>query len=345
MLATGLDVLPGIRGQLFNLGEILFPAIAVARTPSRLVHRDTNTGFSLIHYEMEGRKPTTGRILFVPHIVNRPYLLDLNDDVSVVRRFFDSGFDVYSIDWGYPMAEQESVSLLDYTRYVGRSLEIISGQEKTSILGYCTGGIITLIYASLHPDNVKNIILLATPVDFSRRYDPRIFWVNSIDPHMVTLLTGNVPGELFNSFGYYLLAWYLPLFSTSREFVDEFLTWESWRDGLRKFRWQMDAPPVPAKAYREFIEGCYQKNLLIKNKLELNGSRVDLTNIACPLLNILARYDHLVPAESATAIKRVYAGKDYSEIIFRSSHIGLSVSIKAHKELWSKVCDWLKARS
>jgi polyhydroxyalkanoate synthase len=94
----------------------------------------------------------------------------------------------------------------------------------------------------------------------------------------------------------------------------------------------------------QFIEDFYKENLLIKNKLRIDSQRVDLRKIRSPLLNILARYDHIVPTGSSKALKSVYSGSDYEEIIFPSTHVGLSASREAHKKLWPKVCKWLQAR-
>ena len=152
-------------------------------------------------------------------IVLRPYILDLNDDVSVVRTFCES-FDVYMVDWGDPTIEDKKISFSDYIQYVDRAVDQIS--DDISILGYCVGGIISLMYASLYPEKVKNLIFLATPIDFSMRYDPRISLGRMVD--VVTdrrlLMTrkiadffGNIPGEFMTFFGRNLFAAYLPFFS------------------------------------------------------------------------------------------------------------------------------------
>ena len=341
-----LDLLPKIRGDCFNFSEQVFSAIQVAKTSSELVHEKKRFNFSLFRYNYGGgtAKENQKKVLLVPQIINRPYILDLNDDVSVVRRFCERDFDVFLIDWGYPTIEHRDISFTHYVQYVDYAIDLIS-REKMSILGYCTGGIISLVYASLHPEKIQNLIQLATPVDFSKWYDPRITWGKLFDANTVAFYFGNIPGELVDLIGFQLLAWYMPLFSTNLEFWKEFLIYESWRDIWRRLRWVTDAQAIPTTAYFQFIEGCYKENLLIKNKLRVDSQLVDLNKIRSPLLNILARYDHIVPLESVKALKGVYCGDEYEEIIFPSSHVGLSAGSKAHKELWPRVCDWLQARS
>jgi polyhydroxyalkanoate synthase len=43
-----------------------------------------------------------------------------------------------------------------------------TGTAKVSILGYCWGGIIALIYSALNNENLRSLTLMATPVDFSK---------------------------------------------------------------------------------------------------------------------------------------------------------------------------------
>ncbi|MBM3131484.1 MAG: alpha/beta fold hydrolase [Chloroflexi bacterium] len=330
-----------LRGDSFVLAERVFPAFRVAQTPFEMLDEHEERGFTLLRYG--GNRRSSKRILFVPHIVNRPYILDLTNDVSVIGGFCRGGFDVYLIDWGYPETRDRETSFADYADYVHRAAGIISG-DKVPILGYCTGGLISLMYASLHPESVSALALLATPVDFSSWTDPRILWGKVFDARSVSALCGNIPGEMINLIGSQLLWWYAPRFSMNEGFRQEFQAYESWRDMWRRFRWVADAQAIPGRAYTEFIEGCYHQNLLMQNKLRLGQYAVDIAQLQCPVLNIIAEYDHIVPVESARALEHIYAGSDYQEIVFPSSHVGLAASRKAHEELWPRVRQWVESR-
>lgn len=338
----GLDLFPVLRADLFRIYEGVFPAMRVGATPSEVVDEDRESGIRLLHYKCD-RGQNERIILFIPHIINRPYILDLHEDVSVVQTFCRHGFNVYLVDWGYPRGR--NTGFADYVGYVDRCVRLLTKGRGVSIMGYCTGGIVSLIYASLHVDRVKNMILLATPTDFSSQSDLRVLAGKMVDARYVAALCGNVPGELFNLTGAALLALCAPVFMASQEFIAEFLTYEAWRDAWRRYRWIVDTPPVPASAYVEFIEGCYKENRLIRGKLEIGNQVVELSRIRCPVLNILAKYDHLVPLESGRGIKKAYSGTSYQEIVFPSSHVGLSISRKAHRELWPHVSSWLEAKS
>ena len=254
-----LDYIQIIRNNFFNALEGIFPDIAVGKTSFQVADEDRLLNFKLLRYAKEEDNEKV--LLIIPHIINRPYILDLNDDVSVIRKFCEKGFSVYMSDWGYPTMKQRKISFSDYANYLERAVDFICkerGVKRVSVLGYCTGGIISLMYASLHPEKVGKLILLATPVDFSRWYDPRILWGKVFDVRSIVSLFGNVPGELILLFGRNLYIGYLPFFSMSTEFKTEFLTYEAWRDALKMNRWFIDAHMIPGSTYIQFIEDCYQ---------------------------------------------------------------------------------------
>jgi polyhydroxyalkanoate synthase len=122
----------------------------------------------------------------------------------------------------------------------------------------------------------------------------------------------------------------------NEDFVENFLAMEKWIN---------DNIPVPGEVFREFIKYCYQENLLVENKLRINGKVVDLKNIECSVLNLIAEQDHLVPPASSMVFNDLISSKDKDMIIYPTGHIGLSVSSKALRDLWPKVSDWLIARS
>jgi polyhydroxyalkanoate synthase len=341
----GLDEMPRIRGDLFRLYGRYFPALKVAPTPAQTIHEDKHTGFRLLRYGL--RQDATAKpksLLIVPHIINRPYIFDLSDDVSVVRFLCRQGIEVFMIDWGYPEFEHRHLSFAHYAGYVDLATNLMA-TKAPFVLGYCTGGIIALIWASWFPQKPKALVLLATPVDFADWWDPRMIWGHFFHVHQVAEHFGNIPGELIDFIGLQLFSLYLPNFAMEPEFWEEFRDWDAFMNHWRRWRWVMDAQAIPRSSYEQFIEDCYRKNLLIQNRMVVNGRRVDLTSICCPVLNLLARYDHIVPSESVRALNRVYKGDDYQEIHFTSTHVGLTASRKAQNFLWPQVTAWLEHRN
>ena len=113
---------------------------------------------------------------------------------------------------------------------------------------------------------------------------------------------------------------------------------------VRMEKWIFDSPDVPGETFRQFIQDCYQKNLLIQSKMEVGGQRVDLKKITMPLLNYYGKYDHLVPPEACELLTSKVGSKDTEDVCFDTGHIGIYVSSKCQKEFAPKIARWLKER-
>jgi len=101
---------------------------------------------------------------------------------------------------------------------------------------------------------------------------------------------------------------------------------------------------VPGETIRQFIEDCYQKNLLIQSRMEVGGNRVDLKNITMPLLNIYSKFDHLVPPGACDLLTSKVGSRDVEDLCIETGHIGIYVSSKSQKQFTPKIVEWLKQR-
>ena len=137
-------------------------------TPKEEVYREDK----LVVYRFRGdRKPTAKTpTLIVYALVNRPYMVDLQEDKSLVRNLLAQGEDIYLIDWGYPDRADRWLTLDDYINgYIRRSVDAVArhaGVKKINVLGICQGGAFSLCFSAIHPQKVKNLITMVTPVDF-----------------------------------------------------------------------------------------------------------------------------------------------------------------------------------
>jgi len=118
--------------------------------------------------------------------------------------------------------------------------------------------------------------------------------------------------------------------------VDDFLTMETLLN---------DNIPLPGELYRQFVKRLYQRNLLAKGEFRIGGRVVQLRDIACPVLNLMARDDHLVPCSQSLPFNDLVGSQDRESILFPAGHIGMAVGSKAHRKLWPKARAWLASRS
>ena len=114
-----------------------------------------------------------------------------------------------------------------------------------------------------------------------------------------------------------------------KKHVEEFLTMETWLN---------DNVPVAGEVFREFVKYLYQQNLLVQNRLKIGRRTVNLKQITCPVLNLMAEYDDLVPAVTKRAVLTIWsARRDCEAIKLPAGHIGLAMGSTAQRELWPHV--------
>jgi poly(3-hydroxyalkanoate) synthetase len=109
--------------------------------------------------------------------------------------------------------------------------------------------------------------------------------------------------------------------------------------------WLNDGVAFPAEAYRTYMKECYQENHLVQGKLIVGGRRVDLAQIACPLLTITAAKDWLCPPESTTILNDLVASQDRRVLELPGGHVGVVAGAGAVGQLWPKLSDWLIAHA
>jgi len=333
------------------------PDISVGTTPHEIVY--TEDKMKLLHFIPTVEKTHPVPILMVYALVNRYYILDLQPDKSVIRKLLDDGFDVYIIDWGYPSGMDRYLTLNDYVNgYLNNAVDIVrkkSGLDKITLLGVCQGGTFSIMYSSLHPEKVKNLVTLVAPVNFDTKKGLLHIWAKSLDVDKIVDYYGIIPGDFLNS-GFLLtdpfrliIDKYVGMFDRiecepgdqaclirNEEIVKNFLRME---------KWIFDSPDQAGETFRQFMKDCYQKNLLIQNKLVLDGKKINLKNITMPLLNIMAEFDHLVPNEASTPLNDAVSSKEKEMLVFPTGHIGIFVGSKSQKEVCPSISKWLTPRS
>jgi polyhydroxyalkanoate synthase len=113
---------------------------------------------------------------------------------------------------------------------------------------------------------------------------------------------------------------------------------------LRMEKWIFDSPDQAGETFRQFIKDYYQNNAFIEGTARVGDRPVDLKHITCPVLNIYAQQDHLVPPASSKALAGRTGSDDYTELAFPGGHIGIYVSGKAQKEVTPAIGQWLNER-
>jgi len=348
---TLVDETTAAAGRMTHLPTLWQRAQRIRKgvSSSQVVYEEDR--LKLRHYTSEQKPKFRIPVVFIYALVNRPYILDLKKGRSVVANFVERGFDTYLVDWGIPTPADRHLTLDDYINgYLINVLDYLrerTGVEQVNILGYCMGGTMSAMFTALHQERVKNLILLAAPIDFTSSDSLLSVWTRpeTFDVDKFVDAFGNCPPEFLQASFLMLrpvgnlLEKPINFYEHMHEekFIEDFLTTETWLQ---------DNIAVPGEVYRQFVKYLYQKNLLTQNRMPVGKHIVNLQNITCPVLNIMAGKDDLVPCSQGTPFNDLVGSKDRKTILLEGSgHIGLAIGGRAQKEVWPQACEWLAKRT
>jgi polyhydroxyalkanoate synthase subunit PhaC len=317
----------------------------VGQSPKDVVWEHGRT--QLWHYHNDDAR-LSPPLLIVFSLISRSYVLDLSPGNSFIERLLAAGFDVYLLDWGEPDERDAANRLEDYTDdYIPAAIERIrrlSGSDRINLLGYCFGGVLTLLHAAHHPDApLRSLTVMATPVDFEK-VGPMADIMSSVRKVDDILgPDGNVPPSLMLQ-GFRTLTptaevtTYVNLWE--RMWSDEYVAAHQAMSG-----WGNDHIPFPGAAARQTADMLVRANGMITDRLFLGGDRVHLSDITMPFLAVLATRDHIVPEPSAAPLIDLVGSADRHLLRLDGGHIGLVVGKTAAKTTIPTIIDFLRRQS
>jgi polyhydroxyalkanoate synthase len=309
-----------------------------ARGPSRLYH------YQPVEDELY-RVP----VLVVMATTNRGYILDLAPGQSFVGFLLSRGYDVFMLEWEAPRPDEKNLDLADYALdFVAKAAEDVktrTGEADFSIIGYCAGGMLSVIYAAVNPAlGLKNLVVFTTPVDFSQMElfaswaDRRFFDVDG----MVDTL-GNIPPEvIYTSFD---------LLRPAARLAGQARLWDNmWNDefvkSYRMFdRWGVDALALSGGYFRQVVRELFWENRLVNNTLVLRGHKVDLGRITMPFLHVQAEHDHIVPRGASKPLIGLVGSQEKEELVLKGGHVSIAAGANAVRRMWPAVDRFLAERS
>lgn len=304
---------------------------------------------NLYHY-----RPLTDEVYRVPILIvmattNRGYILDLVKGQSFIEFLLRSGYDVYMLDWSPPRPDEKSLKMEDYVNgFIPEAIRRVqqeSGESEVSVVGYCFGGVLSLLYGATNPDGpMKNLICFTTPIDFTQMKlfnnfsDRRYFDVDRLVDSV-----GNVPPEM-------ILSSFEMLRPASR-MTGQIQLWENmWNDefvkSYRMFdRWATDTLPLAGEYFRQITKDLMWDNKLHNDTMTIGGKKADIANIKVPILHAVAEHDHIVPYEAAKHLIQKVGSTDKQEVMLKGGHVSVVAGANAVKRLWPALDKWLGERS
>ncbi len=287
-------------------------------------------------------------VLIVMSLISRSYILDLHPGASFVQALRDDGFDTYLLDWGVPDELDAGNGLATYVdELLPAAIEAVldsSGSDEVNVIGYCYGGLLSLLLGAAHPDlPVASLVTMATPVDFSEMgMFGRMFNVGRLSPDDVIDDTGNVPAEIIrNAFR---------VLKPTADLTQYAVLWEKlWDDRQmeafqRMGQWTRDHIPFPGRAFRETVE-IMRDGSLMADRVRLDGRLLSLRDLTWPLLNVVAAKDHIVPSGAATPVCELVGSARAETLELPAGHVGLVMGRAAATTMFPQMFGWLREHS
>jgi polyhydroxyalkanoate synthase subunit PhaC len=330
-----------------GLGYFTSPAPVVGPcVKDTLIARGT---LRLYHYRPLSEEVYRVPIMLVMATTNRGYIFDLAPGQSLVEFLLKAGYDVFMVDWEAPRPEEKNLGIddyvLDFLPSCAAKVIETTGEPDINVVGYCFGGVLSLLWASLHPDGpLKSLVTFTTPVDFTKMElfqawaDKRFF---DVDRLIETY--GNAPAD-------YLLTGFDMLRPAGRA-AATFRLWDNyWNDefvkGYRLIeRWSNDMLPLAGRYFKETTEQLMWDNALFEDRMEVAGRPARLSNIKVPYMHVAAEHDHIVPRPASEPLIGMIGSEDKTELVLKGGHVSLVGGANAVRRLWPQLDLWLQERS
>jgi polyhydroxyalkanoate synthase len=330
-----------------GLGYLASPAPVLGASPKDvLIRRGT---MQLYHYHAQTDDVYRVPILLVMATTNRGYIFDMVPGQSLVEFLLKAGYDVFMLDWTAPRSDERMLGLADYVLdFLPQAIARVrqeTGEPDVTMVGYCFGGVLSTLWAALHPDGpARNLVCFTTPVDFHAMEmfqawgDQRFFDVDRLVDSF-----GHCPADmLYQAFDLLRpgarIAGNIRLFDNlwNDEFVKSYRMFD---------RWAGDTLPLAGEYFRETTKKLLWDNRLMDGTMDVAGRPVDLANITMPFLHVVAEHDHIVPRAASAPLIAAVGSTDKEEVVLKGGHVSLVAGANAQKRLWPKLDDWLQVRS
>lgn len=291
-------------------------------------------------------------VILPPQAGHSSSIVDFAEDQSQVIVARDSGCHrIYSLDWIGATQETKDASIDDYMSLLRETAALLG--RKINLVGDCQGGWLATIFAAHHPELVNSLAIAGAPIDFHAG-EPLIHeWVSVIAPdNDLSVFRGAVAANDGLLPGRFLLDGFKAM-QPDHEFARSMQLLTNMHDSphverYRKFEnWFQWTQPLPGEFFLWVAEYLFMRNSLIKGELVVEGRKVDLAAIDCPLFLMAGRTDHITPD------LQVWALADYAstppERIGRQSadsgHLGLFMSHEALTTHWPVIFEEMAALS
>ncbi|OCA83204.1 hydroxyalkanoic acid synthase [Bacillus sp. FJAT-27225] len=321
------------------------PDPEVGQTPRTAVWKKNK---ATLWYYRSSNKRHSVPLLLVYSLVNKAFVLDMAPGGSMIETFMENGYDVYLLDFGAPDPGDKDITVddyvIDYIQTAVRKALHHSRAREITVIGYCLGGTLAAIYASLASEPIRNLIICVAPLNFA---EPPLYdkWVNAIrrgdldvdglltTPDFISPTQMKYGMRMASSPVYF--SHYLSLLNKAydQEYVDRWRRFNKWANGHVGFS---------GAASKQLMNDLGKDNKFMNRKLVIRGRKADPANITANLLVVAGSQDRLVPENMSKDFIDLVSSKDKTYTLVSGGHTTLAVKGNGLPKF---LADWLPQRS
>ncbi|SFP90057.1 PHA/PHB synthase family protein [Sphingomonas rubra] len=286
----------------------------IAATPGEVVFQ--NLLFQLIQYTPTTADVAATPLLYVPPLVNKYYMIDLQPKSSLVKWLVDQGRTVFVISWINPDERHRGCGVEQYVldgivEAIGAA-RAAADADKVDLFAFCLGG--TLVSVALawlqakgRAGEVASATLIGSMVDFADMRDWSAFvneaHLDALDTHLAKrgYIESTELQQLFAAVRANDLIW-------SSVIAHYLLDKPAPASDL--LYWFEDGARIP----QEFLRS-YNRDLLFANALKnpngfaVGGVAIDLATVTTPILLLALKDDHVSAWEAVYSGAALFGGE------------------------------------
>jgi polyhydroxyalkanoate synthase len=271
-------------------------------------------------------------LVFVPSLINPPFVLDLAPGRSLAAWIARQGFRTWLLDWGAPRPQDRALGLAGHV--TDRLLPLLGKLDAPPILvGYCLGGTLAIAAASLLGARCAGVATIAAPWRFDGYGDEArarmaLMW-DRARPACERL--GLLPMEVLQT-GFWQLdpartiAKYEAFAQADDDAAATFVALEDWANG---------GAPLTYATGAELFGALVAQDLPGRGAWRVGGHLVGPDRLACPAVEFVSLTDRIVPAATAAGLA------DRQDL--GAGHVGMVVGSRARAQLWEPLLSRLAA--
>src|SRR3954467_13551999 len=322
------------------------------RTPTPSAVIDSGPQRTVRRYKLPRSPSAHSPVLLVPPLAAPARCFDLRRGCSVAEHLISLGYPTYLVDYGAISFSDRQLGLEHWVEEViPQAVEAVradaGGDCEVQVVGWCLGGIMSLLSVAGGDLPVSSVSLIASPFDFAkvRGAAPVRRLAELTGGRVVTALyqaLGGAPAPLV-SLGFQLTALDKRLTKplTLLRNIDD-------RDLLAHIEavddYMAHMLAYPGRTFGQLYHRFFRVNDLADGRVELeDGHLVDLADVVVPVLVVAGSTDVLAPREAVHHVGGLLTGSpDVRVETAKGGHLGVLTGRSAHQETWRYLDDFLR---